>query len=173
MGADPVTEFAAYRDELLGMLGDQDPLLVLRDTAAELAARLDALSEEDASRRPEPDAWSVREVIGHLADTEWVYGYRIRLMLTHDRPGIPGYDQDLMVDGLEHNERPLDELLDEFELLRERNLELYERTRGDAWTRVGVHSERGEESVDLSIRLLAGHDLRHLRQVDRTLGDIT
>lgn len=169
MGADPVTEFEAYRDELLGLLGDQDPLLVLRDTSAELVARLKDLADTDAARRPEPDAWSVKEIVGHLGDTEWVYGYRVRLMLTHERPGMPGYDQDLMVAGLEHNDRSLGELLDEFEALRRLNLALYDRTRGEAWKRVGVHQERGEESVELNVRLLAGHDLRHLRQVDRTL----
>lgn len=173
MGADPVAEFEAYREELLAMLGDQDPLLVLRDTAAELVARLTGLSDEYAARRPEPDAWSVKEIVGHLADTEWVYGYRIRLMLSHERPGMPGYDQDLMVKGLAHNHDSLLRLLDEFEALRERNLALYSRTRGEAWRRVGVHSERGEESVELSISLLAGHDLRHLKQVDRTLSAVT
>ena len=172
MGADPVTEFEAYRQELLAMLGDQDPLLVLRDTPAELAARLEGLSDVDSARRPGPGAWSVKEVVGHLADTEWVYGYRVRLMLSHERPDMPGYDQDLMVAGLEHNDRPLAGLLDEFEALRRRNLELYGRIEGEAWKRVGVHEERGEESVELNIRLLAGHDLLHLRQVDRTLGAV-
>ena len=169
MGADPVAEFEQYRNELLGLLGSQDPLIVLEDTPAELAARFTGLDEAQASKRPGEGAWSVNEIVGHLADTEWVFGYRVRVMLTHDSPPIPGYDQDLMVAGLAHHERPLPALVEEFQTLRRLNLALYRRTRGEAWEREGVHAERGRESVDLSIRLLAGHDLRHLSQIERTL----
>jgi hypothetical protein len=167
--ADPVTEFEAYRDELLERLGDGDPLERLAATPGDLAERLAGLDEPTAAQRPGEGAWSVKEVVGHLGDTEWVYGYRMRMMLTHDRPGIPGYDQDTMVAGLDHNARALEELLDEQRRLREWNVALYRRSRGPAWERVGMHAERGPESVDLSIRLLAGHDLRHLDQIDRTL----
>ncbi len=169
MSADPVKEFEAYRTELLDLLGDQDPLLVLEDTPAELAARLSKLDEDTMKRRPAPDAWSVAEIVGHLGDTEWVYGTRQRLVLTHDRPELVAYDQDLMVAGLEHADRSVDELVREFTDLRTWNLALYQRTRGEAWARTGLHAERGEESVELNIELLAGHDLRHLRQIERTV----
>jgi hypothetical protein len=68
-----------------------------------------------------------------------------------------------------HNDRPLSMLLEELRRLRGLNLDLYMRTKGPAWERYGLHSERGEESVGLSIELLAGHDLRHREQIERTL----
>lgn len=169
--ADPVTEFEAYREELLELLGDRDPLQVLAETPGRLADRLGDLPDEVAGRRPGANAWSVKEVVGHLCDTEWVYGYRVRVILTHDEPAIPGYDQDLAVKGLAHNERPLGELLDEFRTLRAMNLGLYRRSQGPSWERVGMHAERGAESVELNIRLLAGHDFRHERQIERTLSE--
>lgn len=167
MSAHPVKEFEAYRKELLDRLGSRDPLEVLARTPSELEARLAGLDEAVLSRRPRPGAWSVKQVLGHLGDTEWVYGYRMRLMLSHDGPEIAGYDQDVMVAGLAHKERPVSMLMEELRRLRGLNLDLYRRTRGPAWARVGRHSERGEESVELSIKLLAGHDLRHLDQIDR------
>ena len=172
MPADPVREFEAYRDELLSRLGGQDPVDVLAHTPARLEAHLIDVEEVVLARPPRPGAWSVKEIVGHLGDSEWVYGYRMRMMLSHERPGIAGYDQDLMVAGMAHNGRPISMLLEEFRRLRGLNVDLYLRTRGPAWERVGVHSERGEESVDLSVSLLAGHDLRHMDQIERTLADI-
>lgn len=171
--ADPVKEFEAYRRELLDLLDDQDPLEVLARTPGRLAERVGDLADDAAGRRPRPDAWSVKEVLGHLCDTEWVYGYRIRVILSHDRPPIPGYDQDLAVKGLAHNQRSLPELLSELRALRGLNLALYRRSQGAAWDRVGLHAERGEESVELNVRLLAGHDLRHERQIERTLAEMS
>ena len=172
MGADPVKEFEAYRKELLDLLGDRDALQVMARTADELDSQLHGVADEELAKRPYPGAWSVKEVVGHLCDTEWAYGYRMRLMLSHESPPITGYDQDLMVTGMGHNDRPVSTLLKEFQRLREFNLELYVRTEGPAWERVGLHEERGPESVGFSVRLLAGHDLRHLKQVDRTLAEV-
>jgi hypothetical protein len=173
MGADPVKEFEAYRDALLALLGQRDPLDVLPRTPAELEERLAGIDEEVVQARPRTGAWSVKEVLGHLGDTEWVYGYRIRMMLSHDAPEIAGYDQDVMVAGMGHNERPLSMLLEELRRLRGLNLDLYLRSRGPAWERYGVHSERGEESVGLSLALLAGHDLRHIDQIERILATVS
>ncbi len=169
MGADPVKEFEAYRQELLDLLGDEDPLDVLARTPRRIEERLRGLGEDRLALSPEEGVWSVKEVVGHLTDTEWVYGYRLRLMISHDRPRMPGYDQDVMVAGLRHNERPLSMLTEELRRLRGLNLDFYRRTRGPEWDRVGLHAERGEESVELTVRLLAGHDLRHLDQLERIL----
>jgi hypothetical protein len=111
----------------------------------------------------------VKEILGHLGDSEWVYGYRMRMMLSHDAPAIAGYDQDVVVAGMAHNDRPLSMLLEELRRLRGLNLDLYMRTRGPAWERCGLHAERGSESVGLSVELLAGHDLRHRDQIERAL----
>jgi hypothetical protein len=168
--ADPITEFEAYRDELLALLGDDDPIEVLAHTPGIIDERLAGFDDETLERRPREGAWSVKEILGHLGDSEWVYGYRMRMMLSHDAPEIAGYDQDIMVAGLAHNERPAFMLLEGLRRLRGLNIDLYLRTRGPAWERYGIHSERGRESVDLSVRLLAGHDRVHMRQIERTLG---
>ncbi len=172
MGADPVKEPEAYRKELLDLLGDRDPLEVLAHTPARIERRLKGIDEAVLARRPREGVWSVKEVLGHLGDTEWVYGYRVRMILSHDTPAIAGYDQDLMVTGMAHNERPLSMLLEELRRLRGLNIDLYLRSRGPAWTRFGLHAERGEESVELNVRLLAGHDFRHMDQIDRILAAV-
>jgi hypothetical protein len=172
MAADPVRAPEAYKQELLDLLAERDPLDVMAHTPRLIEERLKGIDESVLARRPQQGGWSVKEVLGHLGDTEWVYGYRARMMLSHDAPPIEGYDQDVMVRSMDHNERPLSMLLEELRRLRGLNLDLYLRTRGPSWERIGRHSERGDESVDLMVRLLAGHDLRHMEQIDRTLAQV-
>jgi hypothetical protein len=165
---DPVGEPAAYQEHLLGLLGRDDPAEV--QAAATGAWR--ALVEEAAGRvgeRPEPDEWSVLECLGHAADAEIVYAGRYRWIVAHDEPPLIGYDQDLWVQRLRHRDDDPERLLALFIAVREANLELWKKSTPQERARVGLHSERGPESLELSFRLIAGHDRFHLAQGRRAL----
>jgi hypothetical protein len=84
----------------------------------------------------------------------------------HDRPPIPGYDQDLFVERLGVGNTTTEELLADFEMARAVNLGLLTRLPDEAFARVGVHAERGEESIDTMVAMYAGHDRVHLEQVE-------
>lgn len=92
---------------------------------------------------------------------------RYRWILAHDKPRLVGYDQDLWVERLRHNEDDPDELLSLFEALRTANLALWSRSSQAERSRVGIHEERGPESYELTFRLMAGHDRNHLAQARR------
>jgi hypothetical protein len=125
---------------------------------------------ENALRRPEaPGKWSVLQVIQHLADSELVMGYRIRIILTQDRPPLPGYDQDQWAGEFRYEETPLTLALGQLRSLRTANHHLWTRLTPEQLERVGLHAERGPESVGHLLRLLGGHDLVHRRQIDRIL----
>jgi hypothetical protein len=87
-------------------------------------------------------------------------------------PTITGYDQDRWADRLHYVEGDPHEALERFTLLRRANLKLLERASAEDLKRVGVHAERGEETLAHIIRLYAGHDLLHIRQIDRIRGAI-
>ena len=89
------------------------------------------------------------------------------MVLSHDRPQIAGYDQDRWADRLRYGDADAVQALDDFTALRRANLRLLQRATADDLARVGVHAERGEESVAHMIKLYAGHDLLHLRQLAR------
>jgi hypothetical protein len=161
------SEIAEYVTALQGLLGDREPLAVLRATPMELRQRLAHMPGEASGRPESPGKWSVRHVLAHLADSELVYGWRVRMILAHDRPTITGYDQDLWADRLGYEEVDPEHALHTFTVLREWNLRLLERAAPADLQRVGVHSERGEETLAHLVRLYAGHDLLHLRQIDR------
>jgi len=94
-------------------------------------------------------------------------------VLAHDRPQLTGYDQDLWAERLGYDEADADRALQDFVMLRRTNLRLLARAQDEDLKRVGVHAERGEESIEHMIRLYAGHDLLHLEQLARIRRAVT
>ena len=99
-------------------------------------------------------------------------GFRLRMILAQDRPPLVGYDQDLWASRLRYQEADFPEALDLFLTLRRSNMRLWEGLSATDLARVGLHSERGEESLGHLRRLYAAHDLMHLRQLDRIRASI-
>jgi hypothetical protein len=158
---------AAYTTAVIDLVGNAAPLEVLGQTHARLRDLMAPLTPHQLAT-PEADGkWSVGQVLRHLADSEIVWGFRLRLVLAHDRPAITGYDQDLWAERLHYDEANPVESVREFGVLRDGNLRLLGRASSADLERVGIHAERGEESVTHMIKLYAGHDLLHLRQIQR------
>jgi hypothetical protein len=160
-------EAGDYTRAVLGLLGDQDPLVVLARTPPELASLVDGLSSDALGQPEAPGKWSMLQVVRHLGDSEIVWAYRIRRILADDRPAIEGYDQDAWADRLRYERADLAETLAEIKAVRAGNLRLIRSLDAPRLSRVGVHSERGEESVGHLIRMYAGHDILHLNQLAR------
>ena len=165
---DPVAEASAYQRMLLGLVGDDDPAEVQAATPALVKSLLEQ-ADSNLGKRPAEGEWSVLELLGHLADAELVVSGRYRWALCEDEPPLVPYDQDRWVAGLRHNEDDPAEVLDEFSALRRANLALWSRLSEAQRRRLGMHAERGPESVDMMFRMLAGHDRFHLDQMRRTL----
>jgi hypothetical protein len=162
----------AYVAALLDALGDRDPIETMARTPAALRDAVAGLSDE-ALRTPErPGKWSVVEVVQHLADTEVVYGYWMRVTVAQDRPSIPGYDQDAWAKNLRYDAVRVEDALADQEALRTMNLRWLRSLTDEEMERVGIHAERGEESIHQITRLLAAHDLVHLRQIERIKGAV-
>ena len=164
---------AAYVAAILDLLGDRDPIAVLRATGSALPRAIDGLSPQ-ALRRPEqPGKWSISQILHHLADSDIVWAWRMRVILAQDRPTITGYDQDLWAARLHDDRDDPSEAIELFTVVRRSNLRLVERASPSDLQRVGVHAERGEERLDHLVRLYAGHDLLHLRQMERVRRAVT
>lgn len=158
---------AAYQAKLLGLLANRDPIEVMTQTP-EIIRRM--ARENDARvlrKRPFAGKWTPTEIIGHLCDSEWVYGYRIRLILSEDRPKILGMDQELWVIAQKYNERDPKELAEQFAVMRGFNLHVWRNLSESDKARMGFHNERGGESLGLMLRMEAGHDLSHIDQLTR------
>ncbi len=158
---------AAYVAAVLDLVGDRDPLAVLRDTPDAVRRAIHGLTLQQLRAPERPGKWSIVQVLQHLADAEVVWAWRMRLILAQDRPVLTGYDQDRWAERLGYADADPAQALEEFTVIRRGNLRLLERATPEDLRRVGVHAERGEESVEHLRRLFAGHDLLHLRQIER------
>ena len=156
-----------YITAVLGLVGEQDPMTVLAKTADTLRSVASGMDARAIRTAEAPGKWSVTQVLAHLADSEVVWAWRLRLILAQDRPTITGYDQDAWADNLGYDNADVSECLDRFTVLRNSHLRLLSELTPAQRKRVGVHAERGEESVEHLVRLYAGHDILHLNQIER------
>jgi DinB superfamily len=159
----------AYVRALLEVLGQRDPLEVLEELDGWLDRRFAGLPEASLQRPEAPGKWSAADVVQHLADSELVLGFRMRMILTEDRPAIQGYDQDKWAGTLRYPEVPVAEARAQLRALRVANLRALRRLGPAEMQRVGMHSERGPESLGHLVKLMGAHDLVHRRQIDRVL----
>ncbi|MFI5213811.1 MAG: DinB family protein [Gemmatimonadales bacterium] len=160
----PASEYAR---SILSLLGEQDPVAVQAKTVGRLRVAIAGLSATALDRPESPGKWSVAQVIRHLADSEVVCGWRLRLVLSQDRPAVTGYDQDAWVLRLRGAYPDVASSLAVLDALRGSHLRLLRSLKPDEWAREGVHVERGPESVSMMAQLYAGHDLAHLNQIER------
>jgi uncharacterized damage-inducible protein DinB len=158
---------SAYVTAVLELLGDRDSVAVLRETPAALRQAIRGLSPQQLGRPEREGKWSIGQILQHLADSEIVWAWRMRVILAQDRAPLTGYDQDVWAARLNYAEADPSDAIELFSVLRRANVRLLERASLDDLKRVGVHAERGEESLEHLRRLYAGHDLLHLRQIER------
>jgi hypothetical protein len=158
-----------YTQRMLNNVGNQEPLGIQKATPKKLAALIRGKSKKQLTRRPEPGKWSVGEIMAHLADAELVVSWRLRQVLASNGVSLQPFDQDVWATTLGYAHRDGKQSLETFRVLREANLALLKSLPKSLWDNYGVHQERGNESVGHIVRMLAGHDINHLRQVEGIL----
>jgi hypothetical protein len=158
-----------YTERILGYANGKRPLIVLAATARKLDRLIRGVSMTKLCKRPAPEKWSVSEIIAHLADGEIVGGFRLRLILGSPGAPIIAYDQDKWVTSGHYDERDPRKSVELFRVLREANLALLESLAPEQWKDYGIHSERGREAIEHIARMFAGHDINHLRQIEKIL----
>lgn len=162
-------EFQTYSKEILELLGQDEPLQVLTDTVGHVREITQTVPDDVLSRRPGPGEWSAHQTLLHLADTDMVYGVRIRMIVTQEKPLLVGYDQEAWGSRFKDLDESGQQTFLRWRILRQTNLRMLGSLTNDEWSRVGNHSERGEESIRSMVSLLAGHDRAHLDQMKRAL----
>ncbi|MFZ0959785.1 MAG: DinB family protein [Terriglobia bacterium] len=148
-------------------LGDRDPLEVLAETHQRIPAIARSLGREGLKRTYAPGKWTAAHVLAHLADCEMAFGFRVRQIISEPNLGIQTFDQDrwarwyASMDGLE--------AAGTFQALRAWNLSLFRLLDKDDLAKAAAHPERGPEKAETAIRVLAGHTLSHLAQLEKIL----
>lgn len=158
-------ELRAYLGKLERFRAGRDPIALLKTGPARVAHAVRNLTRRQMLRRPARGKWSILEILGHLHDTEVVYGWRWRLTLA--QPGLPlqDYDQDAWTAQLRHRKADPRKLLAQIAVMRGASLDLVLRVPRKQWKRAGMHTARGRETLERSLRQIAGHDINHIEQI--------
>lgn len=150
-------------------LDSADPMHVLRKMPKRLRKLLKSAKTKEVAWKADAATWSVHEIVGHLADNEFVFGARVRFVAAEDRPLLPAYDEQRFVARLGIERASLEDLFDVWVAARAANVHLLDRLPDDAWSRIGIHAERGELSLMQIVVGGAGHDRVHEEQIERTI----
>jgi hypothetical protein len=158
-----------YVERIVGYAEGQQPLKIQAASAKKLERLMKGVPAAKLRKRPAPDKWSVAEIMAHLADSEIVTGFRLRQILGTPGTPIPAYDQDAWAKACRYEKCDARNSLQTFRVLRETNLALLKSLSAEQWKHHGMHSERGAETIERLVTLIAGHDLNHTRQIERIL----
>jgi hypothetical protein len=153
-----------YRDRILGLLGARPAVASLEATPARIEALVASIGPNGMSRAYAPGKWTARQIFAHLADAEIAVGFRLRQALAENEHVIQPFDQDLWARRYEALDG--EAAARAFCALRPWNLALVRTFTPQDLARPLMHPERGMESVEILVRMLAGHDLNHLSQLD-------
>jgi hypothetical protein len=154
-----------YRERMLGLVGDRPVIASLEATPPRIEAVVARIGTAGMSRAFEPGKWTARQILSHVADAELAVGFRLRQALAEDDYVVQPFDQDRWA----RRYRDLDgnAAARAFCALRPWNVALIRTLSPADLARPVMHPERGMESVEIIVKMLAGHDLNHLAQLEQ------
>ena len=163
------SEHAPYYSRYVALVADGDILGTLAGQIGGTLAELRKIPDADSLKRYAAGKWSVREVVGHMIDTERIFAYRALRFARNDRTDLPGFEQDDYIPAAQFDRRPWADLLEEFEAVRRSNVLLFRGLSEEAWRRAGVANGNGM-SVRAAAYVIAGHELHHMRVLREKYG---
>ena len=158
-------EYAPYYNRYISLVTGNDILATLDEQRRQTVLRLSGRAEADGDLRYAPDKWSLKEVLGHLNDTERIMSYRALRIARGDTTPIEGYEQDDYVRNAPFMRRPLSDLIEDYIAVRRGTLSLFRNLDEDAWSRRGV-ANNNEVTVRALAYIIAGHELHHRRMLE-------
>lgn len=160
IAAPEADEYDPFYAGYIALVRERDPLGLLKRQVPVLRATCTVMTEAEALVRYAPGKWSIKEVLGHLSDTERVLSYRLFRISRGDTTPLAGFDENAYVGAAGFDGRAVRALLEELDSVRAATLRLVETVPPDAWSRRGVAN-----GVPVSARallfILAGHVEHH------------
>lgn len=157
-------EYAPFQEEYVRRARDGDILEILARQVGEIEDTLGKVSEQQSHFRPAPNEWSIKEVLGHICDSERIFFYRVLCISRGETQLLPGFDQDQYVRETSFDAYHLDELINEFTLIRQSNLISLKHLSGEISLRRGT-ANGNVISARALIYIMAGHVYHHLESI--------
>jgi len=160
MNRPEATEYADYYANYISKVPGSDVVNVLESQRLQMLQLFAGRSERDGSFRYAPGKWTVKEVLGHITDTERIFSYRALRIARGDQTPLPGFEQDDYVRSGAFGDRTLAGLAEEFGAVRTASVSLLRSFNEEAWSRRGVASQK-EVTVRALGFMIAGHQIHH------------
>jgi uncharacterized damage-inducible protein DinB len=155
------TEYAPYYEGYVSLVPDTDIIFALTQQMNSTLDLLSGIAEQQSNHRYEPGKWSIKELVGHVIDSERIFAYRALRIARGDQTPLAGFEQDGYVASANFDQRRLTDLAQEYRHVRGASLELFKWLSDEAWERRGVAND-----VEVSARalawIIAGHELHHM-----------
>lgn len=142
----------------------EQALQIMRKTSDTLRELLDSVTPQMMAHKP-GKGWSPREILIHLIDTEYAYGFRFRYIMAEKDPVVMPYDQEAWVGTFSYGDQDGTQLIRAFTPIRRVNLELLQTVDPKLFDKPAKHPDYGTITVAMIIPHLADHDLNHLQQI--------
>ncbi len=158
-------EYAPYYEKYLSQIESTDIFSTLDDQRRQMLLLLSGRTEADGDLRYAPDKWSLKEVLGHINDTERIMAYRALRIARGDATPLAGFEQDDYVRNGPFSDRSLADLIEDYIAVRRATITLFRNLDEAAFARRGVANK-----IDVTVRalayIIAGHELHHRRIIE-------
>lgn len=155
------TEYFEFYDRYVSLVPDGNIIAILKEQLHTTLDLLWVVPAEKADYRYAPGKWTLKEVVGHVIDIEWVFAYRALSFARCESPPLPGIDEGEFMSGANHSSRELPDLLDELKHLRSAVILLFDSFDGTIMDRSGIASDC-RFTVRSIPHIIAGHHKHHM-----------
>ncbi len=158
------SEHPPYYDHYLGLVKDDDIIRTLKNQVIGIQAVISAIPEEKENHAYAEGKWTIKEVLGHIIDTERILGYRAIRFARKDKTVLPGFDENIFVANAQFNKRTLYDLGHEFAIVRGANLAAFKHFDETAMDQMG-NANGKDVSVRAILYMIAGHAAHHMNVI--------
>ena len=155
------TEHAREFSQYVALVTEGDIIQTLEQQIENSLSLFRSIPSDKANFRYAPDKWSVKQLLGHLIDSERIFSYRALCFARNDQTPLPGYEQNDYVREGDFDSRNLADMAEEFATVRRATIQLFRPLNETEWLRRGKANEN-DVSVRALAYIIAGHELHHM-----------
>ena len=159
-----IGEYPAFYETYVSKVQGADVWASLEDGLKKMLAFLNSIDEEKANYAYAPGKWTIKEVLGHLIDSERIFAYRALCFARKEKQALPGYDENEYVAEANFQKRTIASLILEYELLRKSSIASFRGLDEATYLQSGIANGK-EITVRALIAIIAGHELHHLQVI--------
>ncbi|CAM3899937.1 MULTISPECIES: DinB family protein [Bacillus cereus group] len=156
------SEYNLYYATYINLISDGNIIHILEQQIQETNLLLKGISDSEGLFRYAPTKWSIKEVIGHVADTERIMAYRLLSIARGEKAELPGYNDEMYVLKAAFDKQSMQDLLENFIVVRQSTVHLLKSLDKDAWLQRG-NANKSTVTVRALAYIIAGHELHHLQ----------